>query len=326
MSGDEPWSPASRPGGPLPDAGPWYRRQCGELTAAENGWEHGSQGLADGPEDGPQDGPMEVTGRREPGLEATAAGGPDTHEMDSPSSEAERFIVDIPGYRGSLAGLVARAQRGDIDLTAVPVHQLTSRYRRALAEADPAIEPREIADFLGLAARLLSLKAQRVIPDGPLDTVDEDAGTPDDPADLPGRRLAEYRLFREAADALLSEAAEEGARSFLGLVAPEVLPVERLAIAPERLAAALRAVLLRIDARAEVLGGLPTFSVEDKLAGVRALLADHGRMSFEELFAGVGSRMEAVAVFLALLELLRQGGARVEQLEPFGPITVSGLG
>ena len=47
-----------------------------------------------------------------------------------------------------------------------------------------------------------------------------------------GRRLAEYRLFRAAMEALLLEPAETGERSFLGLVAPEVLPLERLRIPP----------------------------------------------------------------------------------------------
>ena len=306
MSADEATGPEARAMGGAPRAGSggWSEAPAAGLSTAE-------------------DGDIEVTGRREGEPDTAPAGEP---AAAAAAAEAGRFEVDVPGYRGPLAGLVARAQRGEIDLTTIPVQQLTGDYRRAVAGAAPPAEPAEIADFLGLAARLLSLKAQRVIPDGPLDGVAEEAAAAEEQADLPGRRLAEYRLFREAADALLSEAAEEGARSFLGLVVPEVLPVERLAIPPERLAAALRDVLLRIDARAEVIAGVPTFSVEEKLAGLRAALVERGQMTFEELFTGVGSRMEAVAVFLALLELLRQGGARVEQREPFGPITVSGLG
>ncbi|GAC1337481.1 MAG: ScpA family protein [Candidatus Dormibacteria bacterium] len=307
MSGDEAFGPerltAVRP--PVSGSGAGSRLETAEAPA--------------GPAGEPP--ALEVTGRLETGPDPLLRVGGATG-----ADEAGRFQVDVPGYRGPLAGLVARAQRGDLDLTTVPVSGLTGAYRRAVAQADPPVEPREIADFIGLAARLLTLKAQRVIPDGPLDGVVEEPEEADEAGDQPGRRLAEYRLFRAAAEALLGEAAEEGTRSFLGLVAPEVIPVERLAIPAERLAAAFRAVLLRIDAREEVLAGAPTFSVADKLNFIRALLQERGQVGFEELFAGVSGRMEAVAVFLALLELMRQGGARVEQQQPFGAISVSRLG
>jgi segregation and condensation protein A len=66
---------------------------------------------------------------------------------------------------------------------------------------------------------------------------------------------------------------------------------------------------------------LVTFSVEEKMAELRDRLRS-GRLAFDELFAAVTSRLEAVACFLALLELLRLGEAVVEQEEPFGPISV----
>jgi chromatin segregation and condensation protein Rec8/ScpA/Scc1 (kleisin family) len=51
-----------------------------------------------------------------------------------------------------------------------------------------------------------------------------------------------------------------------------------------------------------------------------------GPLEFEEVFAGVRSRLEAVACFLALLEMLKRGEATVEQRDAFGPITVTGRG
>ena len=65
------------------------------------------------------------------------------------------------------------------------------------------------------------------------------------------------------------------------------------------------------------------FSVEEKLAGLRDMLRARRSLRFDELFHGVRSRLEAVATFLALLELLRSGSARVEQPEPFSDISVS---
>jgi segregation and condensation protein A len=190
---------------------------------------------------------------------------------------------------------------------------------------EPRPDPREVADFLSLASRLLSLKAARLLPEGPLDALDPEAGDEGGPVDDAGARLAEYRLFKAAAEALLGDIAEQGARSFLGLVAPEVVPVERLAIPPERLAAAFRAVLERLP-EAEPFGfDTATFSVAEKIEVLRRLLESRPVIAFEEIFVGVASRLEAVACFLALLEILKAGAARVEQSEPFGAITVTAL-
>jgi segregation and condensation protein A len=230
---------------------------------------------------------------------------------------AERFHVDVPGFSGTLEQLVVRAQRGEVDLDAISVAAITGEFRaRVEATGDP-VDLREMADFLTLAARLVALKAARLNPAETGAAADGD----DEAVDDAGRRLVEYRLFKAAAEALLAEAAEEGARSFLGLVSPEVIPVERLRIPPERLAAAFREVLARLsDAEPLPLGSV-TFSVEEKMDEIRDRLRG-GRLAFEELFASVGTRLEAVACFLALLELLRLGQAVVEQEQPFGPISV----
>jgi segregation and condensation protein A len=243
-----------------------------------------------------------------PGVPVATPGEPDA---------GDRFHVDVPGFSGSLEQLLIRAQRGDLDLDAVSVAAITGDFRaRVEAPGDP-VELRELADFLSLAARLVALKAARLNPaEGP------GSGEPEeDPVDDAGRRLVEYRLFKAAAEALLADAAEEGARSFLGLVSPEIIPVERLRIPPERLAAAFREVLARLSDAEPLPVGSVTFSVEEKMDDIRARLRG-GRLAFEDLFASVATRLEAVACFLALLELLRRGEAVVDQDEPFGPITV----
>jgi len=239
-----------------------------------------------------------------------------------PGGEPSRFRIDVAGHQGSLEDLVRRAQHGDIDLTTISVADITAAFRRLVETEGTRPELQDIADFLTLVARLVALKAAAVLPQAGVEgAVDED----EDETTEAGRRLAEYRLFKAAADALLAEAADEGARSFLGLVSPEVIPVERMRIPPERLAAAFRAVLQRLDDEEPLPVGAVTFSVDEKVEEIRARLSG-GALRFEELFARVATRLEAVACFLALLELLKRGEAVVEQREPFGPITVTSSG
>jgi segregation and condensation protein A len=240
--------------------------------------------------------------------------------MQRQDAGAATITVDTLGFHGSLEELVARANRGDVDLTEMSVSAVVAEARAALESPERSGDLRAVADALALLARLVALKAAAVLPDQVSTIVEpeEDAST-----DV-GRRLAEYRLFKAAAEALLADAASDGARSFLGLVSTEVIPVERLRIPPERLAAAFRAVLERLS-DAEPLPVAITYSVEDKVTLLRERLA-RGPLDFEDVFAGVASRLEAVACFLALLEMLKRGEATVEQRNAYGPITVTARG
>jgi segregation and condensation protein A len=250
-------------------------------------------------------------------MEENSVTAPSTGTESASPGTAERFHVEVDGFSGSLEQLVVRAQRGEVDLDGVAVASITGQYRERMEAAGEQVDLREVADFLSLAARLVALKAARLNPAAPGDEDADEADIGDDA----GRRLTEYRLFKAAAEALLAEAAEEGTRSFLGLVAPEVIPVERLRIPPERLAAAFREVLLRLSEAEPLPVGAVIFSVADKMAEIRDRLRA-GQLAFDELFAAVSTRLEAVACFLALLELLRLGEAIVDQEEPFGPISV----
>lgn len=263
--------------------------------------------------------PTAPTGRAAPAEDAGAP--PAASAADPAAPPPVRFPVEVEGFQGSLEELVSQAQRGEVDLAGVSVASITGAYRARLAGERPP-DAREIADFVSLAARLVSLKAARILPEGAIEVLAPDADA-EAAVDDPGARLAEYRLFRAAADALLGEATEQGMRSFLGLVAAEVVPSERLSIPPERLAAAFRRVLERLPEAEPLAVDAVTFSVEGKIEEIRALLARRSRVPFEEVFLRVGSRLEAVACFLALLELVKSGGARVDQGDAFGSITIS---
>jgi len=237
--------------------------------------------------------------------------------MASPIGQS-RFPVTVEGFTGSLEHLLLRAQRGDLDVRTLPVAEVTAQVRNQIERGDLSGDLGDAAEALTLLARLVSLKARRVLPDG----TPEDSQPEVEPAAAADRRLAEYRLFRAAADALLTEPASQGALSFLGLVAPEVIPVERLRIPPQRLAAAFRDVLVRLQDVSPLPVGAVTFSVEEKVVWLRGLL-EAGPVDFKVIFSEVTSRLEAVACFLGLLELLKRGEAEVAQESAFAPIRVS---
>jgi segregation and condensation protein A len=240
----------------------------------------------------------------------TAAAAPPTA-----SAEEGRFPIDVPGYRGTLEQLVSGVRHGEVDPGSVPVSAITAPYRQRLTSAAEP-DAQEIADFLDQASRLVALKAARLIPDAGIDLEAEDgAATDTTPAEDAGSRLAEYRLFRAAVDSFLAGATEQDGRSFLAAISPEVVPAERLTISQERLVDALRGALARLpETSAAVPVSLPatSVSVDERAAALRVLLAERATVPLEEVFTTATTRLEAVATFLALLELLRRGEIRVE--------------
>jgi segregation and condensation protein A len=65
-------------------------------------------------------------------------------------------------------------------------------------------------------------------------------------------------------------------------------------------------------------------SLADKLEELRGMLARQPQMNFSAVFRHARTRLEAVVTFLALLELIRIGQARVAQSSAFAEIIVYG--
>ncbi len=103
--------------------------------------------------------------------------------MQREESGAGAIIVDAPGFHGSLEELVARANRGDLELTEMSVSTVVDEARNALESPERQGDLRAVADALTLLARLVALKAAAVLPDQdatviePEDDQSTDAGT-----------------------------------------------------------------------------------------------------------------------------------------------------
>ena len=64
-------------------------------------------------------------------------------------------------------------------------------------------------------------------------------------------------------------------------------------------------------------------SLKDKIQDILVRLQKHPWLSFRSLFSDDFSRSNVVVTFLALLELVKIGAARIYQETPFGSIVIS---
>ena len=90
------------------------------------------------------------------------------------------------------------------------------------------------------------------------------------------------------------------------------------------LASAFRQVLDRLPPPGQVTVEMEHVSLGEKLEELRQMLARQAQLNFSTIFRHARTRLEAVITFLALLELIRIGEARVAQASAFAEITVHG--
>lgn len=223
-------------------------------------------------------------------------------------------------FDGPLDLLLQLIERRELDITTVSLAHVADVYLSHV-RALQSIDPYGLAEFIAVAAKLLLIKSTVLLPRperGP------DAEELDDPTDLT-ERLREYQLIRQAASAL-KEREEQGLRSY-GRLAPLRPPPPQ----PRREAGAPNDLLRAFQRLAKELARRPReetvereqFSITDRIELFRRRCGAGERISLLELLARAG-RAEAVATFLALLELLRLGEVDARQDGLFGDIVVMG--
>ncbi|MGA8207287.1 MAG: hypothetical protein WB867_04595 [Candidatus Dormiibacterota bacterium] len=225
-----------------------------------------------------------------------------------------------------LAALLSEAQRGDLDLGTVELATLTRSLKDEVTAADGEMDLLWAAESLQILAKLLEIKMGRHLEDTN-DAALLGHAEPLTEEEDPGERLAEYRLFKAAAGVLLADSSA-GPKAFLRVLGLPVEPQATLHLNPEILALALGELLARLPEPTELELALPhpRYSVLEKMDELRGLLGERPKLRFDQVFAAARDRLEAVALFMALLELIWTGEAVCSQASTSSPILVERAG
>ncbi len=233
------------------------------------------------------------------------------------TSDAYRVELDI--FEGPLDLLLYLIQKDQVDVYDIPIARITDQFLQYL-EIIQLLPLDNAGDFLVMAATLLRIKAQLLLPSHAEDEVLEE-----DPRAELVRRLLEYRRFKEAAEAL-REREQERRRYHLrsspypfleGEAAPPPLRLDMF-----ELLAALAGVMDRLEAAPTHQVRREPYTVEQKIALIHARLGESRTVTFQELFAEDAIKMEVVVTFIAVLELVKRGRIAFYQTEPRGPIWI----
>ena len=225
------------------------------------------------------------------------------------------IVFELKEFSGPLELLLHLIGSAKIDIKDVFVSQVTDQYIRIVQDAD-MIDMDEASEFIQMAATLLLIKSRSILPRVPADTDEGD----DDPEQTLIRQLEEYARFQQLA-AQMQGFEQAAARLFTKLpdefpLPPPVyelegLTMEGLIAAYFRLAKRLRAQDGDLVAPRSVIR-LDQHTVANCMGDIMRKTR-HGRLAFSELLSDAPTRNEVVSMFLALLELLKQGRIKAVQ-------------
>lgn len=231
--------------------------------------------------------------------------------------------VRLANYTGPLDLLLRLIARNEMDIFDIPMAELTAQYLEEVASIPPEMEG--LSEFLVLAATLLEIKSQMLLPRPPaIDELEQD-----DPREALVQRLLAYQMAQALAQQL-SSLTPPGDR-LRGAGEPS-LAVEADAppvldgIAVQDLFAVFEEMMKRQNRRIDTVragyGEMPRdrFTVTAKIAHIQERLRG-GRVRFLSLLEECRTRREMVVTFLALLEMIRRGILVAKQENDFGDIT-----
>jgi len=224
------------------------------------------------------------------------------------------FVIELPEYAGPLDLLLALIRDERLDIYDIPIARICAQFVLRIH----ALGLNEAAEYLEMAARLLRIKVQLLLPRS-----ESEEGWDDPRAELV-RRLLEYQQIREAVDVLdrLGEDRRNRfARAYLPVAgAPPVAP---LAMSLVELFAAVDRVL-RVAATPAVHDVIPrALNVDGAIATVRAVLALRQRAEWSDVLRPDAEPWEILSTLLALLELARRGELRILQPRPFAAVEIT---
>ncbi len=224
------------------------------------------------------------------------------------------FVVELTHFSGPLDLLLSLIRDEQIDIRDIPIARIAEQFLARIS----TLELDEAAEYLEMAARLLRIKAQMLLPRNENDEAWEDPR-----AELV-RRLLEYQQMREIVDVLdiRAEARRNRfARAFLPEqpappAAPLALSLGELLNAVDRIIRAVRTPSMHdvIPRALDVDGAMNT---------VRGMMAAHANARWTDLLAPSSEPWEVLSLLLALLELARRGEIRLAQPRPFANVEIA---
>ncbi|MDA8355200.1 MAG: ScpA family protein [Actinomycetota bacterium] len=238
------------------------------------------------------------------------------------------YVVTTPVFEGPIDLLLHLVSTHELDVLDVPLAPVVDGFVAELSRQAGACPMEVLSEFLLVAAILVELKSQRLLPGADEPETDEEVVAWEE-RDLLLARLLECRAYAGVADCFVAmiEAAsrslprEAGLDEGFAVHAPDLLE----GVSAQQVAQAyLRATALRPAPQVDLSHvTVETVSVSETVQALTGILPAQGAVWFREITRGLATRMEVIVHFLAVLELCKRGSVLLGQGETFGDLRIT---
>ncbi len=234
------------------------------------------------------------------------------------------YKVKLEAFEGPLDLLLFLIKKSEVDIYDIPVAEITQQYLEYI-EIIQLLDIEAASDFILMAATLMRIKAQMLLPKPEVEEIEEI----DDPRQELVYRLLEYKRFKDVAFDLAEKEKSEkltfprGAYKFEHKVAEADLEISDVTLFD--LVAAFRKVVgtkpeIPVHRIQEI-----NVSLEEQIRLVLDRVRDKKKIEFSELFNKDDDKLVLIVTFIAILELVKQNHVQAIQSENFGTIMIEYL-
>ncbi|MCA9395837.1 MAG: segregation/condensation protein A [Candidatus Omnitrophica bacterium] len=231
------------------------------------------------------------------------------------------YRIKLEVFEGPLDLLLYLIQKNEIDIHDIPIRTITEQYLEYL-EIMKNLNLEIAGEFLSVASLLMRIKSKMLLPEDETQTEDEEQM---DPRQELVEKLVEYMKYKDAASQLRYMEEVRSAK----FERASTNAVEISSDSPFYGSS----LFDLITAFSKVLRGMSKevfhkvikekHTVSDKVHFILSALSSGKSVRFTELFAEATSKIEAITIFLAILELVRLKEILINQPDVFGEIDIA---
>ena len=230
----------------------------------------------------------------------------------------------LDSFEGPLDLLLMLIKKNKVSIYDIPIADILEQYLIVMQQMEE-LDLEMSSEFLVMAATLLQIKSKMLLP------AEEDEDEEDPRTELV-RRLVEYKRIKETIDFFRDH---ENSDAALFFKLPDVIErppavIDYSALTTENLLQAYKMSFAKLERKLPPpkrsfsgIVGHEKVSVRERVKNIWRKLVDRGKVLFKDIFKGVKSKPEAVASFLAVLEMIKMNKIAVEETDTKGEYSVT---
>ncbi len=238
---------------------------------------------------------------------------------DNILTKQSKYKVEIDYYNGPLNMLLQLIEHEELDITKLSLSKVTNSFLEYVNNL-PVFEVEEASSFLVVAAKLMQIKSEALLPRPPERELGEE-----DPGEALLHQLILYKRYKEYSQTL--KAIDDAGMHTYIRRAPAPKLEKKVDISDISLEDLVKAAeyIFTYEVNKESLDTVvrkPKITIREKIWLITNKLFKRKHSTFSELLDKESSRADIVVTFLALLELIKEFRINAKQEKIFGQIDI----